>query len=282
MAPSAIKVHDVLAAGARALAAAGVPSSYREARRLYALAAGSETAFLDRVVSPAVGRRYRMLVGARARRVPLPLLEGATGFLDFDVIVRPGVFVPRPETEELAERAVSLLRSLSQPWVLDLGTGTGALALAIARAREDVRVLAVDVSRRAVACARRNVRIHGLEGRVEIRRSDWFSHVPEAFHMIVANPPYVAWGELPALDPEVRRHEPRRALDGGPDGLAAIRTILAEAPAHLRPGGMLLVEIGSSQARAALALARRVARLVEARVECDLSGKERFLIGRCA
>ncbi|MFH1609082.1 MAG: peptide chain release factor N(5)-glutamine methyltransferase [Candidatus Bipolaricaulota bacterium] len=284
MTTSAGRVRDAVAGGSWALATAGVPSPTRDARRLLAFAAGSTSTALGPAdpVAPGIGRRYRMLVAARARRVPLPLLEGETGFLDFDVTVRPGVFIPRPETEELAERAIAVLGSLSRNlMVLDLGTGTGVLAVAVARARPEARVVAVDVSPRALACARRNVRVHGVEDRVEVRRSHWFSCVPECFHLIVANPPYVARPDLSGLEPEVRRYEPRRALDGGPDGLSAIRQVLAQAPGHLFPGGMVLVEIGDGQGEAILRFARGIPSLVETRVEEDLRNKERFFIGRC-
>lgn len=282
MAPTPGRLGAAIAGGSEALARAGIASPVREARRLLALATGSSEAALGPEVSPTVTGRYRRLVEARARRVPVALLEGETGFLDFGVAVRPGVFVPRPETEELAERALVELRLLPfPPWALDLGTGTGVLAVALARARSDATVVAVDVSPRAVACARWNVRAHGLKGRVEVRRSDWFSHVPERFHLIVANPPYVARPDLPALEPEVRRYEPRRALDGGDDGLASLRTILAAAPRHLYPGGTAFVEIGHDQGPAVLRLAQGFPGWVEARVERDLAGKERFFIGRC-
>jgi len=283
--PTAVRVRELVAGAASTLAGAGVASPTREARRLLVLAAGPGAVALgpgDRV-APGVRRRYRVLVTARARRVPLALLEGETGFLDFDVTVSPGVFVPRPETEELAERAVAILGSLpAEPLALDLGTGSGALALAVARARTDARVVAVDASPRALACARRNVRAHGLVGQVEVRQSDWYSRVPERFHLIVANPPYVARPDLPDLDPEVRHYEPRRALAGGVDGLSAIHLILSGACRHLLTAGNILVEIGDGQGTAVLRFARGVPGLVETRVEEDLRGKERFFSGRCA
>ena len=279
------QVRDIVATGSQALAAAGFPSPVREARRLFALAAGSRSASAGGGDHGAwvAGRRYRLLLAARFRRVPFPMLEGETGFLDFDVAVRPGVFIPRPETEELAERAISVLLTLPpHPRVLDLGTGTGALALALARARADARVVAVDVSPRALACARRNARSLGVKDRLEVRRSDWFSSVSERFHLIVANPPYIARSDLASLDPEVREFEPRRALDGGPDGMSAICHILSQASTHLLPGGTVLVEIGGGQAREVLRFAREGLPLVETGVERDLSGKERFFIGQCA
>jgi release factor glutamine methyltransferase len=273
----------MIASAAKTLTVAGVATPAREARRLLALAAGGPSASFGPTdpVAPDVRRRYRGLVAARARRVPFPLLEGGTGFLDFEVVVWPGVFIPRPETEELAERAIALLGSLPPaPQILDLGTGTGVLALAVARSRPDARVVAVDASPRALACARWNVRAHALGGQVELRRSDWLARVPERFHLIVTNPPYVA-RPLAALDPEVRRYEPRRALDGGEDGLVAIREILSQALDHLFPGGRILIEIGDGQGEAVLRFAREAAGLVETNVEADLRGKERFFSGRC-
>ncbi|QAA77024.1 MAG: Peptide chain release factor N(5)-glutamine methyltransferase [Candidatus Bipolaricaulis sibiricus] len=284
MAPKTELARDVVTQGAEALAAAGISSSLRESRRLFALAAGSAGGVLDLTgpVPSAIRRRYWVLVGARRRRVPVPLLEGETGFLDFDLRTRPGVFVPRPETEELADRARSVLSSLPpQPRVLDLGTGTGALAIALARQRADASVVAVDVSPRALSCARRNVRLHGLQDRVEVRRSDWFANVPETFHVIVGNPPYVRRGDLRALEPEVGRYEPLRALDGGWDGLAAIREIVASAPAHLFSGGTLLLEIGAGQGATVLEFAGQVPGWVETSVERDWSNRERFFRGRC-
>ncbi len=278
------QVRRFLAQGARALGAAGVLSPVREARRLLSLAVGSPSAVWgpsDRL-PPQVGRRYRRLVEARTRRVPFPLLEGQTGFLDFDVDVGPGVFIPRRETEELAERALASLCSFPpHSRALDLGTGSGALALALARARSDAFVLAVDVSPRALRCAQQNARRLGLAARVEVRWSDWFSHVPEQFHLIVANPPYVSQSEFASLEPEVRRYEPRLALDGGPDGLSAVRAILAQSPHHLVSGGAILVEIGDGQGKRVLRFARRVPGLVKTRVDKDSSGKERLFSGRC-
>lgn len=263
--------------GVRFLAGAGVPSPEREARALWALAGGAPWETSCR--SAPVRRRYWDLLAARARRVPRPLLEGETGFLDFDVRVWPGVFIPRPETEELAERAVALFRFVP-PRAVDLGTGTGVLALALARARPEATVLAVDRSSRALACARANVRCLGLDGRVQVRYSDWFSAVDGRFGLIVSNPPYVARGELASLPPEVRRYEPRVALDGGEDGLDAIRLILDRAPAHLLPGGWILLEIGDGQGEAVLRWAERGI-WAEARVERDLAGRERFFLARC-
>ena len=264
------------------LARAGVRSPAREARRLLALAAFGEFFGPGERLSRAVRGRFSRLVEARARGVPVPVLEGRTGFLDFELKVWPGVLVPRPETEELAELARRLLQGFPpSPRALDLGTGTGALACALALARPDVRVLAVDIDRRALACARWNVARLGLRGRVEVRRSDWFSHVRGRFHLIVSNPPYVPREELSALPPEVRCFEARKALDGGEGGIEVAKEILRQAPGYLVSGGWLLLEIAPGQGGELVRFAQRTPDLVEPRVERDLAGKERFLIGRC-
>ncbi|HIQ00113.1 TPA: peptide chain release factor N(5)-glutamine methyltransferase, partial [Candidatus Bipolaricaulota bacterium] len=260
----------------------GLPRPAREARTLLTLACFGDRPAPSSRLPPFLRGRFRRLVEARGRGVPLPFLEGRTGFLDFELKVWPGVLIPRPETEGLAERAIQVAQALPpRPRALDLGTGTGALACALARARPDLRVLAVDIDRRALACARWNVTALGLEGHVELRRSHWFSQVPERFHLIVSNPPYVARQELSALPPEVRRFESRRALDGGEKGLEALQLIVREAPGHLHPGGWLLLELAPGQGRELIRFAQATRRLVETRVEKDYAGKERYFIGRC-
>lgn len=219
------------------------------------------------------------MVEARARGLPWPALEGTTAFLDFEVLVPPGVFVPRPETEELAELALRVWREFpDRPRALDWGTGTGVLALALAKARPEAEVWALDVSARAVAAARRNAQRLGLP--LKVLRSQSFARVSGKFHLIVANPPYVPTPQLPSLPREVRICDPRGALDGGPDGLRWIRELLEQSPDFLYPGGFLLMEIGHDQGEAVLKRAAQAGAWAEARVLRDLSGKPRFFWGR--
>jgi len=275
-------VAALLGWASRELAACGIPSPAREARALLTLACFGDRPAPSSRLSPFLRGRFRRLVAARGRGVPLPLLEGRTGFLDFELKVWPGVLIPRPETEGLAELAIRIALGLPpNPRALDLGTGTGALACALARARPDLLVLAVDIDRRALACARWNVAALGLESRVELRRSHWFSQVPERFHLIVSNPPYVARHEFSALPHEVRRFEARQALDGGERGLEALVHIVQKAPERLFPGGWLLLELAPGQGEDLIRFAQATRCLVETRVEKDLAGKERYFIGRC-
>lgn len=259
---------------------AHLPMPVREARRALFLATGTGCLRREERLSTFERGRFRRIVEARARGVPWPVLEETTAFLDFEVLVPPGVFIPRPETEELAELAISLLaKAPLRPRALDLGTGTGVLALALARARPDAEVWAVDVSSRAVRAAKRNAKRLGLK--IHVCRSAGFSNVTGKFHLIVANPPYVAQDELRLLSKDVRGFDPRRALDGGKDGLQVIRQILHAAPEFLTPGGWLVMEIGSTHKEVLLRMADAMEKWVGTQVLPDLSGRPRFFLGQC-
>ncbi len=251
----------------------------REARKALFLATG-EFAFPEKArLTPWERARFRRIVEARARGVPWPVLEGVTGFLDFEVLVPPGVFIPRPETEELAELAIQFFHEFPHsPRALDMGTGTGVLAIALAKARPDAEVWAVDKSFRALRAAKRNAQRLGVT--LHLLRSDGFSQVSGKFHLIVANPPYVSQEEWRKLPKEVRNFDPRLALEGGKDGLSFVRRIFRESPDFLLPGGMLLLEIAPSQKDAVLHLAQASGAWAETRVYPDLSGKDRFFVGR--
>jgi release factor glutamine methyltransferase len=265
------------------LSRAGVTSSLREARLILAHVMGCEPAEVtarDGRLDFEQRRLLAELAGMRCKRYPLPYLLGYVGFLDFLLCVRPGVFIPRPETEGLAERAVELAPTLPQgARVLDIGTGTGALAIALARARDDLRAVATDTSAWALRCAWENAWRLGVAERIQFRVSDLFEAVPERFHLVVTNPPYVPHQKIRELPPEVAVWEPRAALDGGEKGTEVLRSIIAEAPKHLETRGWLLCEIGHGQGEELLRFAKGVVNWLELRVEEDLAGRERYLIG---
>ena len=186
----------------------------------------------------------------------------------------PGVLIPRFDTEILCREALARMRGEAR--VLDLCTGSGALAVAIAHARPQARVFAGDISPDAIKLARENAA--RCDVRVDVRPGDLFAPFAcERFDVIVSNPPYIPAGELPGLQAEVQR-EPALALDGGPDGLDFYRRIAAEAPAHLTPGGWLLLEIGSDQAAAVTVLLARDFDIIS--VYGDLNGLDRAVAGR--
>lgn len=214
---------------AAALAGAGCIAAEAEAAEVLSAAGGD----------PA---RLAALVARRVAGEPLAWVVGATTFCGHRLSVDPGVYGPRPHSEALAERAVARLPAAGT--AVDLCTGSGAVAAVLGRARPAARVIGVDLDPRAVACARANG--------VEAHEGDLFAAVPAALRgavdVVVGVLPYVPTDALALLPRDVRAHEPALALDGGPDGLALLRRAVAEAPAWLRPGGTLLLELGGEQA----------------------------------
>ena len=278
-------VASVLGAAARRLDEGGIATARQDADSLLARALGTTRLGLytggRAPVPAAVLRAFDGLVARRARHEPLQYLLGEMEFCGLRLAVGPGVFIPRPETEELVERALALGPTPAAT-VLDLCAGSGALACALAARRPDWRVWAVEQAPEAAAWARGNVRRHGLDGRVQILEGDLWAPLagyvpPGAVDLVVANPPYLAAPLLPALPAEVREWEPREALDGGADGLVVIRRLLREGPAWLRPGGAMLVEIGEEHGPTVTALAGADPRYAAARVHRDFRGQDRIL-----
>jgi release factor glutamine methyltransferase len=228
----------------------------------------------ERAMTAVERRRFEAAIARRAAGEPLAYITGVREFWSLALAVSPRVLVPRPETELLVEVGLELLRNRNRARVVDLGTGSGAIALALLAARPDLGVTAVDSEPEALAVASANAAALGLD--VGFVRSDWFSNLAdERFDLAVCNPPYVRTG-----DPHFAgtlRFEPRRALDGGRDGLDAYRAVLGSAATHLRPGGRLVFEHGHDQREALTALAGRHGfRVVDARA--DLAGHPRVVV----
>ena len=200
--------------------------------------------------------KYRELIKRRTDGWPVAYLIGTKEFYLLKFEVSPAVLVPRPETETLVLEALRLLKPLPAPTVLDLGTGSGCIAVSIAHQKKEARVTATDISPDALDVARRNAAAHRVADRITFAQGDLLAAVPagSTFDLVVSNPPYVTPSELAALSPDVREHEPRLALDGGPDGLAFYRRITAAVGPLLKPGGSLLLEVGESQDEAVRAL----------------------------
>jgi release factor glutamine methyltransferase len=199
--------------------------------------------------SEADRNRFKELIHRRVAGWPVAYLVGTRDFYSLTFEVSPAVLIPRPDTETLVLEALTLLKPLKEPAVLDLGTGSGCIAVTIAHEKKDARVTAIDVSPDALDVARRNAERNGVADRVTFLQGDLFEPLPAgiAFDLVVSNPPYIAGHEFAGLQPEVRDHEPRGALDGGADGLAFYRRIAAGVGPFLKPGGRLLLEIGSTQ-----------------------------------
>lgn len=224
--------------------------------------------------------RYRAAVLERRSGVPLQHLIGEVSFFGLRFKVRPDALIPRPETEELLERALKLAPRDRPTKCIDLGTGAGVIAVCLARFLPRADVTAIDISPAALALARDNARINGVEERIAFVESDWFAEVGGKFDLVVSNPPYVAAEDLEGLPPEVRDHEPRVALDGGKGGLEKLRTLIDQGRERLLPAGALLLEVGCGQAET-VAQWLREANVGEVEVETDIAGTERFVIVRC-
>jgi release factor glutamine methyltransferase len=234
----------------------------------------------DRALTPEERDRFRTVIQRRRGGTPLEHLLGVTSFFGLRFRVGPGALLPRPETEELVERALLLAPRERGIDCLDLGTGSGVIAVCLAKHLPNARVTAVDLSRAALALAEENARSNGVADRVSLVESDWWSRVEGTYDLVVSNPPYVPESEIESLAVEVRDHEPRVAIDGGRGGIERIEDLARGLGAHLRPGAVVLLEIGSDQGRVVAAILGR-AGLSEVTIEADLSGKERFVIARC-
>jgi release factor glutamine methyltransferase len=217
----------------------------------------------------AASSTFLALCQRRAAGEPVAYLTGSKEFYGLPLQVDARVLDPRPDTEILVDWALEVLQSRTTPQVLDLGTGSGAIALALQQQRPDAQVLAVDASADALAVAQANAQRLGLA--VCFQHGHWLQAVQGCFDLIVSNPPYIA-----SSDPHLAalQHEPLQALASGPDGLDDIRQIVAQAPAHLKPGGWLLLEHGWNQATSVRALLA-AAGLSQVQSRCDLAGMER-------
>ncbi len=235
----------------------------------------------ERTLTEAELATVRELVKRRGDRQPLQHLLGSVSFCGLEIVVNSHVLIPRPETELLAERAWQYLTTHNpQPsTTLDLGTGSGCLAIALAVKCPAAQIHAVDISSEALAVARQNAARHGVLERIQFHTGDGFASLPAGLRcdLIVANPPYIPSAEIATLEPEVRDHDPRPALDGGADGLDFYHRLAAEAAAWLKPHGKLMLEFGDGQAAAIGGIFQHHQWNVEG-VEKDLSGRKRFLI----
>jgi release factor glutamine methyltransferase len=276
-------VGDLLAESAAGLADRAGDGARAEAEILLAHCLGCDRTALwarpETAVPSAVAAACRALARRRAAGEPVAYLVGHRGFWTLELEVTPAVLIPRPETELLVEQVLAAFPADAAVRLVDLGTGSGAIALAVAAERPCWEILATDAAADALAVARRNAARLGLAA-VAFRLGDWTQACRrgERFSVIVSNPPYVAEGD-PHLAEGDLPWEPRAALVAGPDGLDAIRRLVAAAPAHLAPGGWLLLEHGADQGAAVRAILAG-AGLDAVHTVRDLAGLERVSGGR--
>ncbi len=247
---------NVLISGAAArLAAAGVDEPRREASLLLEYAIRRDRTFViaHSEYEPTADelQTFYDFVRRRSGHEPFHYIVGRKEFYGLNFVVRPGVLIPRPETEMLVTAAISELQQHVSPAFCELGVGSGCISSAILFNIPSARCVGLEVSPDALAVARENAELLGVAERCDLRISDRFAALDdEKFDLIVSNPPYVAAADIPTLQPEVREHEPHTALTDGGDGLSFIRHLAGQAYQYLRPGGLLLIEFGAGQSDA--------------------------------
>jgi len=315
-------VESCLASGTLVLEQAGIETARLDAECLLAAVLGCPRWQLmlephRRLAAEEFGQILRLLQ-RREQREPLAYILGTREFWSLPFSVSSGVLVPRPETETLVEAALAAWGEMSAardgasaecpvpsaqlqapsakrqapsdrgreagPTIVDLCTGSGAVAVALAKEIPTARILATDVSWRALRVARANAEQHGVAERITFLRGNLCRAIDgqapeESTDLMVANPPYIPTGELVTLMPEVQ-WEPRLALDGGADGLRVAREIVETSPSRIRPGGFLLLEIGAEQAEAIQESVAASGQWEPARVRCDLAGRPRVVVAR--
>lgn len=275
-----LHIRDVLAGAVERLSAAGCDTPRLDAEVLLAQAVGQERTWLYLHVSDPLDEdqlnQFETLLRRREGRESVAYLLGHKEFFGLEFEVNPHVLIPRPETELLVETAIELAIINEKFTIVDVGTGSGCIAVALAKHLPAASVTAIDASPEALRLARLNAERH--DARITFLSGDLLEPVSEPVDLIVSNPPYVSRAELAAAMPEVGIYEPRLALDGGEDGLDVVQRLLPQAGEKLKPGGTLLVEIGSTQGTAVRQLAQIHFPRAVIQIKKDLAGLDRLLV----
>ena len=286
-----MNIEEFLQEIIRVFKKAGIECAEAEARQLACHVLSCDLSYLilhsREEIDDKVLLASAALINERCKGRPLQYVLGTASFYGIDLAVDERVLIPRPETELLAERAIAELKERPFPKVMDLCTGSGAIAAAVAANVPNVKVVATELSPRAFMLARVNLRPYA---NVKVLRGDLFEALESKdsdpstkdipFDAILTNPPYIPSGAIDGLAREVKDHEPHMALDGGKDGLDIIKRIIAEAPAHLKPSGFLLMEIGDDEADAVMDLVLSSGAYRSASILKDLAQKDRMLMAR--
>lgn len=265
--------------GKGALAAAGIEEAELDARLLLEEICGTDRNTLlvhgDRNVTEEELAQYKEMLEKRSAHIPLQQIIGRQSFMGLDFYVDENVLIPRQDTELLVEEALQELHDGMR--ILDMCTGSGCILLSLLKYSNDCEGIGADISEEALKVAERNRVQLGLKNAAFIR-SDLFEAVEGKFDLLVSNPPYICSDVIDTLMPEVREHEPRQALDGSADGLHFYRRILAECRTYLKPGGILLFEIGYDQGEAVKRLMEENG-FLEVEVKKDYGGLDRVVLG---
>ncbi len=231
--------------------------------------------------TPAQRNALEKLAQRRLKGEPVSRIIGEKEFWGLSFKLNDATLVPRPETEMLVQRGLEIVGPLDHPKILDLGTGTGCIPISLLTEFSDLSAVAVDLSKEALDMARFNARRHEVIDRFTTRQGSWFDPIEagERFDLIISNPPYIESAAIETLMVEVRDHDPRLALDGGPDGLRPYRAIARDAASHLTPDGVVLLEIGTGQGSDVTDIFAE-AGFNRIDVEYDLNEHERMVVAR--
>lgn len=279
-----MRVREALRRAARLLEATGSEEANLEAELLLGHALGLDRIHLYQRLSdeltPEQEGACQALLDRRLAHEPIAYIIGRKEFYGIELEVTPAAIIPRPETELLVELALEFVASRPGrgATVVDVGVGCGAIAIALAaNLPPEAQIQAIDISPEALSLARRNADRLGLTTRIRFLQGDLLEPLPGPVDCIVADLPYVPTADWERLPPEIREHEPRSGLDGGPDGLRLIERLLRQAPGYLRPDGALFVEIGDGQARAVREMAAQAFPHARIQTRKDLAGLDRAL-----
>lgn len=262
---------------------AGIDTAELDARIFAEVAFGMDRLTLVNrerdATSPEQRTALEKLAQRRLKGEPVSRIVGEKEFWGLSFKLNDATLVPRPETEMLVQRGLEIVGPLDHPKILDLGTGTGCIPISLLTEFSDLSAVAVDLSKEALDMARFNARRHEVIDRFTTLQGSWFDPVEpgERFDLIISNPPYIESAAIETLMVEVRDHDPRLALDGGPDGLRPYRAIARDAAAHLTPEGVVLLEIGAGQGSDVTDIFAE-AGFNAIQVEYDLAGHERMVV----
>lgn len=254
-----MNVREILAKCPAVLESSGVPQSNRETALLLAFAIGKDRTFLiaypEYELDDQELKRFEAVLDRRANREPFQYISGLQEFYGLDFEVGRDVLIPRPETEMVAAKAIELLGGLINPIFCEVGIGSGCIAVSVLFNVKNASAVGLDISKGALSIAELNAQKHQVMDRILFKESDIFSGLEAGqFDLIVSNPPYVPLSDFARLQPEVQFFEPYSSLTDGGDGLSVIGKIVAGAPAFLKTGGILLLEIGFNQAESVFSM----------------------------
>jgi release factor glutamine methyltransferase len=275
---------QLIRSAAQRLHDAGIESARQNAVQLMLHVRGdARAALISAGASPVpkpVEENFLAAVERRIRREPLQHIVGSTDFYGLEILADGRALIPRPDSETVVEAALALIPQAEAVSLADLGTGSGCMLAALLHLRPDARGVGVEASPEAASLARENFVALGLSGRADLFEGSWADWSGwEQSDLVISNPPYIASGEIAGLSPEVRAHDPMKALDGGADGLNAYREIVALAESRLKPGAWLVFEIGYDQKQAVTELLK-AADFASIGTAADLGGNDRAVWAR--